>query len=204
MCPHPIAKSNVLIDNNGHAGQTKFGPLTVISDDPTVVSTAVRAMAAYWISPELLFPERFDLKESRPTKASDCYALGMMTCEVLSGQAPFGQHPPVISIGSWMENAQRDIKECKRHGSQMAYGGTLELCWKPQACNRVGAKAVLWGLEENSPLLGPSSNGGEGVEIHADYQSDAVSGGLSVFSPLHFRLVLNALPLRRILDWIQR
>ena len=43
------------------------------------------------MSPELLDPEHFGLTDSRPTKGSDCYALGMVIYEVLSGQAPFTQ-----------------------------------------------------------------------------------------------------------------
>ena len=38
-----------------------------------------------WMSPELLYPERFGVPESennRPTRQSDCYALGMVIYEV--------------------------------------------------------------------------------------------------------------------------
>jgi len=35
------------------------------------------------MSPELLDPDKFGLEDSRPTKESDCYALGMVIYEVL-------------------------------------------------------------------------------------------------------------------------
>jgi len=38
-----------------------------------------------WMSPELLDPERLEMPESegnRPTRQSDCYALGMVIYEV--------------------------------------------------------------------------------------------------------------------------
>ena len=35
-----------------------------------------------WMSPELLDPDRYGLPDSRPTKQSDCYALGMVVYEV--------------------------------------------------------------------------------------------------------------------------
>ena len=35
-----------------------------------------------WMSPELLDPERFGKSDDRPTKGSDCYALGMVVYEV--------------------------------------------------------------------------------------------------------------------------
>jgi len=37
------------------------------------------------MSPELLYPERFGIPQSegdRPTRQSDCYAVGMVICEV--------------------------------------------------------------------------------------------------------------------------
>ena len=34
------------------------------------------------MSPELLYPKKYGLKECRPTKPSDCYALGMVIYEV--------------------------------------------------------------------------------------------------------------------------
>ena len=35
-----------------------------------------------WTSPELLDPSRLDDRDPRPTKESDCYALGMVIYEV--------------------------------------------------------------------------------------------------------------------------
>ena len=37
-----------------------------------------------WMSPELLYPEEFGCSDKRPTKQSDCYALGMVVYEVLT------------------------------------------------------------------------------------------------------------------------
>jgi len=34
------------------------------------------------MSPELLYPDKFGAKDSRPTTQSDCYALGMVVYEV--------------------------------------------------------------------------------------------------------------------------
>ena len=35
-----------------------------------------------WTSPELLDPDKFGITDYRPTKQSDCYALGMVVYEV--------------------------------------------------------------------------------------------------------------------------
>ena len=42
-----------------------------------------------WMSPELVVPEKFGLNKSCPTKSSDCYALGMVIYETISGGIPF-------------------------------------------------------------------------------------------------------------------
>ena len=50
------------------------------------------------MSPELLDPERFGLQDGRPTKRSDCYALGMVILEVLSGKPPFPNYNGFIIV----------------------------------------------------------------------------------------------------------
>lgn len=35
-----------------------------------------------WMSPEMMWPEKFKAKDARPTKESDVYALGILIYEV--------------------------------------------------------------------------------------------------------------------------
>ena len=109
-----------------------------------------------WMSPELLDPEKFNLKDGRPTKHSDCYALGMVVYEVLSGKVPFfgythpivivkvlaGEHPrrPQGTGGVWFTDHVWTV---------------LERCWTPQPGNRPNIEDVLQCLEQVS---GPRSN----------------------------------------------
>ena len=87
----PDPQTNILIDNNGHARLADFGLLAIVSDEQTITSS-IGTTTAQWTSPELLVPDKFGLSESRLTKASDCYGLGMVIYEVLSGQTPFAQY----------------------------------------------------------------------------------------------------------------
>ncbi|KAF9642200.1 kinase-like protein, partial [Thelephora ganbajun] len=87
-------KANILINHGGHACLADFSLVTVVADQSIVVSSCIEGGIIQWMSPELLYPELFDLKKCHPTKASDCYALGMVIYEVLSGRTPFAPHKP--------------------------------------------------------------------------------------------------------------
>src|SRR5258708_2148807 len=84
-------KANILIDETGHARLADFGLLAIVSDATGHASSSPSAHGGTfrWMSPELFYPRDFGLEDSRRTKYSDCYALGMVMYEVLSGQAPF-------------------------------------------------------------------------------------------------------------------
>ena len=103
------------------------------------------------MSPELFDPEAFNLKDSRQTKYSDCYALGMVIYEVLSGQLPFFRHHGYAVVVK--------ILKGERPGRPQGVEGrwftdeiwsTLEHCWKPNPGDRPSIKWVLHCLEEGS------------------------------------------------------
>ena len=91
-------QANILIDNDRRACIADFGLTTItgvvtratagdskvslISNDTLMSFTA--GGTCRWMSPELLDPERFGMPESednRPSRQSDCYALGMVIYE---------------------------------------------------------------------------------------------------------------------------
>ena len=96
---HPSTKANILINKDRRACIADFGLSTITG---VVTQASARASQASlisndtlmsfttggtrrWMSPELLDPERFGMPESednRPTRQSDCYALGMLIYEV--------------------------------------------------------------------------------------------------------------------------
>jgi len=55
--------------------------MTDISSHPLSVTAVSAAGTLRWMSPELLDPPRFG-SDGRPTRGSDCYALGMVIYEV--------------------------------------------------------------------------------------------------------------------------
>jgi len=173
-----IIKLNILIDQDGCARIADFGLLTIVSDSTyhTSSSAPKSAGTTRWMSPELLDPVRFGCGDGRPTRESDCYALGMVILEVLSGKPPFagdsglivmrkvieGEHPgrPKGREGVWFTDDLWEI---------------LEQCWLPQPERRPVIEAVLQCLQRSSVAwqsLPPDSDDDTRSDSDADDQSD--------------------------------
>jgi len=151
------------------------------------------------MSPELLAPDQFGFKDSRPTKESDCYALGMVILEVLGDRVPFaplggftvickvveGEHPerPEGVEGTWFTD---DLWQ------------TLNLCWATRPESRPTIGAVLEFLERVSRAWKPpSSRVDEDVEMDEDGDLPwDPSRKPSWLNPFHF-----VASLRGILHW---
>ena len=97
------------------------------------------------MSPERLDPNQFGLEDSRPTKESDCYALGMVILEVLSGEVPFKEDSNNYIV-------TQKVLEGKHPGRPRGAGAVrftnslwrmLERCWSLQIKDRPTAKDVL-------------------------------------------------------------
>ena len=108
------------------------------------------------MSPELLDPDRFGFGSGRPTRGSDCYALGMVILEVLSGQPPF----PSDSVWVVMGKVTKGKHPGRPRGSERVWftddlWEMLKQCWSPQPKDRPNVQAVLGCLERVSTALRP-------------------------------------------------
>ena len=186
---HPTAnlvftKANVMIDQNGLARLADFGLLTFVSDptNPTNSSSATNAGTTRWMSPELLHPEHFGFNQSQPTKKSDCYALGMVILEVLSGEPPFARDKDFIVMRKVIEGERPERPE----GAPFTDGlwKTLEQCWLPLPKNRPTIEAVLESLGQVSDWQPPPV--AEDVETVENDSASTISQGMFP------RLVLTA------------
>ena len=189
----PGPKANILINHNGHACLADFSLLTIAPDQSTVISTCIEGGTIQWMSPELLHPEHFGLKKSRPTKESDCYALGMVVYEVLGGQTPFAPAKAIVVIWKVLEG-HRPERPQREEGRLFtdAIWKVLELCWKHEPSDRPSAKSILQHLEGTPSLLQSSSNADGAVETDTDQSDDSASdsGMCSLFrlrSQVHLR-----------------
>jgi len=149
-----VLKVNILINRDGHACIADFGLFMIIPDDASFISTisCLEGGTIRWMSPELLNPGLFGLKDSRPTKESDCYALGMVVYEVLSRQVPFSGDRQATAMLRIM-NGERPGRPQGRRGAWFtdALWRMLELCWEPQPHDRPSLKALIQCLEGVTP-----------------------------------------------------
>lgn len=108
------------------------------------------------MSPERLLPDQFGREDNRPTRESDCYSLGMVILEVLSGQAPFASDKELMVMRRIVDGDHPE-----RPGTPWITDDLwriLEQCWSPQPKDRPAVETVLECLDTTaaSGIPGPS------------------------------------------------
>jgi len=155
ILPTIPAQANVLVDETGRALLTDFGLLTIISDPTNLLSSSsyTQGGTARWMSPERIAPQKFGCKDGRPTKPSDCYALGMVVYETISGNVPFHKCSDIAVFMKVVEGERppRGPRFRKSLWGKSLWG-VLELCWTAQPNDRPSIEDVLWHLELASNL----------------------------------------------------
>ena len=110
-----------------------------------------------WMSPELLDPE---IQGHRQTECSDCYALGMVIYEVLSGHVPFPRCNNYVATMKVLRGERPEKPQGMGGNWLMGAGGVwevLERCWMPQPRDRPNIEDVLQCLEGVSKSWIPPS-----------------------------------------------
>ena len=140
-------KENILIDNDRNVRLADFSLLTVVQSS----SSHGRDGTGRWMSPELIDPEPFGLEKICRTESSDCYALGMVIYQTISGLLPFHKDTG-YKISKKVEKGERPPR-------MLGFTDTLwkmvESCWAHQPTNRPSIEDVLRCLKTPSNLPGP-------------------------------------------------
>lgn len=144
---HLSTKANILVNRDRHACIADFG-LSTITGVRTHSATRNSGIASpsspppndslvsftpgwsiRWVSPELLDPGRFGVPESeddRPTRESDCYAMGMVIYEVSfyadKAVEVFNRGPGIM----WTRPIPSHSTGCCGHRGDLERGSTEE------------------------------------------------------------------------------
>ena len=169
-----------MVDQDGHARLTDFGLLTFVSDpaNPTTSGSVTDGGTTRWMSPERLHPKMFNFKDSRPTKESDCYALGMVILEVLSGELPFARDERPAVMLNVLDGKRPERPEGAWFTDDL--WRTLGQCWSTRPKDRPTIEAVLECLERVSKVWRPLPHIVEGVTN--GNKSDSISYCMSLAS----------------------
>ena len=157
-------QANILVDQTGRARLADFGLLTTVSDPANFLSSSSCAQGgtARWMGPELIAPQDFGFKTSRPTKFSDCYSLGMVIYETISGKPPFHEDTDLAVFLKVM----RGVRPSREDGFTDSLWKTMEQCWAFQPNDRPSVEDVLRCLETCSNTPPPPFPGmNNGVEV---------------------------------------
>ena len=151
ILPTLSTKANILIDQTGHARLADFGLVTVISDATNSSNSSAQGGTVRWMSPELIDPSRFGLEKVLPTVSSDCYSLGMVVYETVTGRVPFYEHRD-FAVAMKIFGGERPPREASFTDRLWKM---LELCWDSQSEARPSIEEVLRCLKMELPSPRP-------------------------------------------------
>ena len=170
-----------MIDKDGNARLADFGLLTIVSDSthPATTTSSEGSGTMRWMSPELLDPYQFGSENGRSTKESDCYALGMVILEVLTGQAPF----PRWGALAVMRKVIGGERPNRPEGPEAVWftddlWGLLNQCWSSEPKLRPTVESVLERLKQSLVTWEP-------LPLSVDSDSHVDSDDESTFTSHH-------------------
>lgn len=167
MLTRKKTKTNILINDHGRACLTDFRLLTIVSDLPSPDKIlAELGNSIRWMSPELLNLERF-YTNTGPTEESDCFGLGMLIYEVLSGTVPFHHDNEPVALLKILHGEHPERPKLGGGGAGVRFPDglweMLRMCWRKVPDQRPGLDLVLRCLQHPTRLLSrrPSYDVGE-------------------------------------------
>ena len=142
-----------------------------------------------WMSPELLAPQRFGLKICHPSKSSDCYALGMVVYEIISGNVPFHEVQDMAVLLKVVDGE----RPCREAGFEDSLWEMMEQCWRSDPHDRPTIESVLRCLEMHSkpsasPSLGTDEETLELIGVHSSLMTKKETTVLNI---IHFQETLQ-------------
>ncbi|KAF9790648.1 kinase-like domain-containing protein [Thelephora terrestris] len=148
--------ANILVDDAGIACVADFGLATVTDLSAFFSETIDSTGGTYqWMSPELLDPKGFK-SNGRSTRESDCYALGMVIYEVLTGLRPFHDMRHLTFIPPVLRGERPEQPpQAESLGISDTIWELVQSCWSETIATRPTARELLDHLSFASPSWRP-------------------------------------------------
>lgn len=144
-----LKPSNIFINKHQRACLADFGLSRILAEYTSSGPKESGGTHAY-MSPEMLWPDKFPYRDAKPTKESDIYALGVLIYEVICGHLP---HPELRSLAAAMKFEQGELPSRPEAGFTDSLWTTLESCWQRDRERRPKVDAVLEELKAASRAL---------------------------------------------------
>ena len=185
MCSNPTSisytssrrtQNNILVDATGHALLADFSLVTFDLDQSWSRSLCIDDGAVQWMSPELLDPVKFGVETKQPTKESDCYALGMVIYQILTGSKPFGEGNRTDIVRRVLDD-ERPERPRGKSGKFFTDGiwDLLQHCWRTYPGDRPVAGDILQHLEGGRSTHGRDDKLSDAASIDSQYSSSVSS-----------------------------
>jgi len=144
--------ANILVDKMGIARVGDFGFMTIHNLGTNLFSASVDSLGGTlpWMSPELVSAWRTGSK-IRASRESDCYALGMVIYEALTGLRPFRRLSNLGIAFAVVEGVRPEKpQDAKSLGFSDSLWELVQLCWSKESSDRPTAQRLLCRLSDFS------------------------------------------------------
>ena len=182
-----------MVNSDGRAVLADFGFVNFAPNRFIFLAACMEAGTVRWMSPELFDPQKYGSSGIQPTKESDCYALGMVAYEILSGSTPFGTDNSFAVLRRVLEGErpERPEGDAAKLFTDSIWG-VMKRCWKDKPKERASARDVLQCLGEDPDAEGEADDPWDAAFI--DPQGDELCTSESDagrFSPFNLGAVVN-------------
>ena len=176
----------ILVDDVGHPRLSGFSSFTMMSGTPPSATSGTHR----WMAPELLDPES---SSPHNTRESDCYSLGMVIYEVLSGEAPFAATRHTYRVIAQVLAGVRPTRPQGTQGSWFtdALWEMLELCWRKEPDERPHLHIILRCLQDVTRPKKPISGVDADIPVDADPRPNHTVNESGTFSLPSFMPVVD-------------